>query len=110
MQFSWYGKDGMIIGNGQLFLPPFFQPCLSLSFMAVRAASVFAGMIGIAQVIAVTALEDMTSHSLGTAVNNILHCPPVTRRHGVAIPVAVLRTVGPDNIGYPWHVPVTDRP
>ena len=78
--------------------------------MTARAASIFAGMIGIAQVIAVAALEDMTSHSLSTAVNNILHCPPVTRRHGVAIPVAVLRTVEPDNIRYPWHVRVTDRP
>jgi hypothetical protein len=108
MQFSWYGKDGMIIGDGQLFLPSFFQPCLSLGFMAARTAAVFAGMIGVAQMIAVGALEEMASHSLGTAVDNILHCPPVTRRHSVAILVAVLRTVGPHNIRYPRHV--TNRP
>jgi len=78
--------------------------------MASRAASVFAGMIGIAQVITVAALENMISHRLGTAVNNILHSPPVTGRHGLVIPVSVLRTKGPDNIRYPRHVRVTDRP
>ena len=54
--------------------------------------------------VAVAALEEMASHSLGTAVGYILHCPPVTGRHGLTVPVAVLGPAGPENIRYPWHV------
>ncbi len=110
MQFSGDRKDGMVIGNRQALPSPFFKPCLSVGFVAGGTASVFAGMIGIAQVVAVIALEEMAPHSFGAAVGYILDCPPMTGRHGMTVPVAVLGTAGPENIRYPRHGRVTDRP
>ena len=55
MQFPGDCKDGMIIGNRQLFPLPFFKPCLPVGFVAGGTASIFAGVIGIAQMIAVAA-------------------------------------------------------
>lgn len=109
MQFPGDRKDGMVVGNRQLFPPSFFKPRLSLGFVAGGTASVFAGMIGIAQMIAVAAPEEMASHPLGAAVDDILHRPSVTWRHGVTVPVAVLGTAGPENIRYPRHG-VKNRP
>src|SRR4030043_753806 len=68
MGFSGDRKDGMVIGTRQALPPPFFKPCLSIGFMTGGTASIFAGMIGIAQVIAVAALEEMTSPSFGGAI------------------------------------------
>lgn len=53
--------------------------------------------------------EEMSSHPLGAAVDNILHGPPVTGRHGVTVPVDVLGTTGSENIRYPRHDRITDR-
>jgi len=50
-----------------------------------------------------TALKEMSPHPLGAAVDNIPHRPPMTGRQGVAIPVAVLGTAGPEDIRYPGH-------
>ena len=60
--------------------------------------------------IAVAAAEEMSSHPLGAAVDDILHGPPVTGRHGVTVPVAILGTAGSKYIRYPRHGRITDRP
>jgi hypothetical protein len=99
----------MIIGNRELFPFPVFKPCLSVGFVAGGAASVFTGVIGIAQMIAVAAPEEMSSHPLGAAIDDILHCPPVTGQHGVTVTVAILRTAGSEDIRYSRHDHITDR-
>jgi hypothetical protein len=51
-------KNRMIIGNRQLLPLPFFKPCFPVGFVAGGAASIFTGMIRIAQMITVAAPEE----------------------------------------------------
>jgi hypothetical protein len=104
-EFRRKGEDEVKVGNREEFLTSFLKPVLLISVLALGAAAILAGMVGITNMGAVIALGDVTAQGLCAALTDIAKRPPMAREHGIAEAVEVLVTVEAKDVCDLGHEP-----
>jgi hypothetical protein len=99
-----HGEDHVKVGDWEEFLTPFFQPCLGIRAMALRATAVAAGMVDIMLLAAVITLEQVPSQDLRATVENILDRSPMAGEQTLPEPRQVGTAITPKDVRHLWHV------
>jgi len=102
-KFFRKGENKVEIQYWKELFPPFFKPVSRVRSMAFRAVSIFAGMIGVVERLALVALEDMSSKRFRAAFGNVPQCADVARKHSIPEPFQVLRAELPEDLGKLRH-------
>jgi hypothetical protein len=93
----------MVILNIQQFFMPLFKPCCSVIFMTLRATAIPAGVIRVMPMAAFITLENMATHSIGTALEYICKCAALAGQHFLAELLYILIAVAPQDIRHFEH-------
>lgn len=102
-QFLWQREDQVEVGDRKQKLLTLLGPSARVLAVALRTVAIAAGVIGVVDLSALVALEDMASKGLGAAICYVAQRPDMTRQHAITELPEVVGAVEPEDLGKLRH-------